>query len=290
MESGFALQVLLPLITALLMLGVGMSLSMADFRHLFRYPVPAVIGLTNQLLLLPLLAFLVVAVFSPPTELGIGLIVLAAAPSASTSNLFTYLARGDTALSVSLTAASKLLAVVTLPLFVNTGLAIFGGEDMAVSLSFLDTFWRLLLMILLPTTTGMIIRHHFPVFAHRSQGIVKRLSVAFLALLIVGLLVQKRDSIIPMLEAAGWLTLTLCLSSMLAGHGFARLFRLHERQRRAITIEGGMQSGGLAIVIASSILGSTTMAIPAAVYSLVMYLATGAYVAAALHWRYARSA
>jgi len=260
------------------MLGIGMSLSVSSFSQLLSARRAATIAFLNQFLILPLLAFVIAWALSMPSELQVGLIVLAACPSASTSNLFTYLARGDTALSISLTAFNKMFALITIPLYINLAMVFFMGESQNVTLAFADTFERLMLMVLLPTMVGMAIRHQFPEYAERAKGNVKKIAVVCLVLLITWIVVQQRHSLIDMLFAAGPAVTMLCVLIMCCGYGLSSLFKLPNAQRTAITLESGMQSGGMAIVIAAGILESAAMAVPAAIYSLVMYLFAGAFV------------
>jgi len=278
LNAGVSLQIILPLIIAALMLGIGMSLSVSSFSQLLSARRAATIAFLNQFLILPLLAFVIAWALSMPSELQVGLIVLAACPSASTSNLFTYLARGDTALSISLTAFNKMFALITIPLYINLAMVFFMGESQNVTLAFADTFERLMLMVLLPTMVGMAIRHQFPEYAERAKGNVKKIAVVCLVLLITWIVVQQRHSLIDMLFAAGPAVTMLCVLIMCCGYGLSSLFKLPNAQRTAITLESGMQSGGMAIVIAAGILESAAMAVPAAIYSLVMYLFAGAFV------------
>jgi len=278
LTAGFSLQIILPIIVAALMLGIGMSLSVLSFAHLLSARRAAIIAFLNQFLILPLLAFVIAWVSPMPSELQVGLVLVASCPSASTSNLFTYLARGDTALSISLTAFNKMFAIITIPLYVNFAMDLFYQTKTHIELSFVDTFERLMLMVLLPTMAGMLIRLRFPVFAERSNGNIKKIAVVCLVLLIAWLVVKQRHSLIDMLFASGPAAAILCVLIMCCSYGCSSLFRLSNAQRTAITLESGMQSGGMAIVIAAGIMGSTAMAVPAVIYSLLMYLFAGAFV------------
>lgn len=278
MEAGIPIQILLPLVIAAMMLGVGMSLRMADFTALRATPRSAVIGLLGMFGLFPVLAFLLAWAFPLSPELSVGLVLLAASPSASTSTLFTYLARGDAALSLTLTAVSKTLPVFTIPIYVGLAAQVFADADTELSLSFADTSERLLQMVLLPTLIGMALRHYLPAFAERARPQVTRVAVIALISLILVLVYRERQALPGMLLAAGPATLTLCLLGMACAYGLCGLFRLRAAQRTAITLEVGMQSGGTAIAIAAGILAVPAMAVPAAVYSLLMYLAAGAFV------------
>ena len=278
MNAGFSLQIILPLIIAALMLGIGMSLSMRSFSQLLSARRAATIAFFNQFLIIPLLAFVIAWALPMPGELQVGLVLLAACPSASTSNLFTYLARGDTALSISLTAFNKMFALITIPLYVNLAMIFFMGTQQSVTLSFYDTFERLLLMVLLPIMVGMAIHHRYPAFAKRTKGHVKKIAVVCLVLLIAWLVIQQRHSLMDMLFASGLAVVMLCVLVMCCGYGLSTLFSLPDAQRITITLETGMQSGGMAIVIAAGVFDSAAMAVPAAMYSLMMYIFAGAFV------------
>jgi bile acid:Na+ symporter, BASS family len=278
MEAGIPIQVLLPLVIAAMMLGVGMSLRVADFSALLATPRSAAIGLLGMFGLFPALAFLLAWAFPLSPELSVGLVLLAASPSASTSTLFTYLARGDAALSLTLTAVSKMLPVLIIPIYVGLAAQVFADADTELSLSFADTSERLLQMVLLPTLIGMTLRHYLPAFAERARPQVTRVAVIALIVLILLLVYRERQVLPDMLLAAGPAALTLCLLGMACSYSLCGLFRLRAAQRTAITLEVGMQSGGTAIAIAAGILAVPAMAVPAAVYSLLMYLTAGAFV------------
>lgn len=278
MESGIPIQVLLPLVIAAMMLCVGMNLRVADFKTLLATPRSAAVGLLGMFGLFPALAFLLAWAFQLSPELSVGLVLLAACPSASTSTLFTALARGDAALSLTLTTVSKMLPVLTIPVYVALATQIFADADTTLSLSFADTSERLAQMVLLPTLVGMVLRHYAPAFTAKTRPYVTRVAVIALIILILMLVYRERQALPDMLLAAGPAALMLCLLGMGCTYGFCRLFRLRDAQRVAITLEVGMQSGGTAIAIAAGILAAPAMAVPAAVYSLIMYLVAGAFV------------
>lgn len=278
MEAGIPIQILLPLVIAAMMLAVGMSLRVADFTALLETPRPAAIGLFGMFVLFPALAFLLAWAFPLSPVLSVGLVLLAASPSASTSTLFTYLARGDCALSLTLTAVSKLLPVFIIPIHIALAARMFGDVDADVSLGYADVSERLVQMVLLPTLTGMTLRHYRPEFADGARPHITRIALVALVLLILMLVYRERQALPDMLVAAGPAALTLCLLGMVCAYGLCALFRLRAAQRTAITLETGMQSGGTAIAIAAGILATPAMAVPAAVYSLLMYLVAGCFV------------
>ena len=278
MNTGSPIQTLLPWVIFLLMLGIGMSLRTGDFVQILHARKAAAVAFTAQFLLLPLSAFLLAAAFSPPPELQIGMVLLAASPSASTSTFFTYLARGDTALSIALTAFNKMFAVFTLPIYVGLASRVFAGEGQAFSLPAGDVFLQLATVILLPTVLGIMLGHRHPALARRLQPHVKRAAVLLLVILVVWVVWRQHASLPAMFGQIGPAMLLLCLLNMSISYLASASARLDGSRRTAIVLETGMQSGGTAILIATGILGSTAMSVPAVVYSLMMYPLAGLFV------------
>jgi len=277
LEAGLPIDVLLPIVIALMMLAVGMSLRPADFGATARAPLAAAIGFAGMFVVVPLLAFALAAAPRLPPELAIGLVLLAASPSASTSTMFTYLARGDVALSVALTAVSKVVPVVTVPAYVSLAAQAFAGERLDVEISFAETSEAIVATILLPTIAGMVLTHYVPAAA-RWRKHVTRVSVLLLVALI-GILAWREKTTLPqMFASSGLAAFALCTLGMACGFTAALFARLPRGSRSAITIEMGMQSGGTSIAIAAGVIGSPAMAVPAAVYSLIMYVAAAAFV------------
>ena len=269
----------LPLVVAWMMLAVGMGLRTADVTAVISSPGAAAIGLTGMFVAFPLLAFAIAAGFSLEPELAIGLVLLAASPSASTSTIFTDVARGDTALSVALTAVSKVVPVATIPFYVSLAALAFSGERTEVRMSFADTSESVALTVLLPTAAGMAVRHYFP-GSVRIRPLVARLAIVALVVLIGVLAFRERNALPQMFVATGPAAVTLCVLGMAFGYAAATLGRQPRARRTAIAIEIGMQSGGTSIAIAAGVLGSPAMAVPAAVYSLSMYVLAGAFALA----------
>ncbi len=276
MEAGLPIDVLLPIVIALMMLAVGMGLRPADFRAVAAAPLAAGIGLLGMFIVFPLLAFVLAAAFRLDAALAVGLVLLAASPSASTSTMFTYLARGDVALSVALTALSKIVPVVTVPAYVSLAALAFAGERLEVHISFAETSEAIVTTILLPTLAGMALRRYPAAAAFRPH--VARVSVALLVALIAVLAWRERSALPAMFASVGPAALALCVLGMASAFAAASLVRLPRGSRSALTIEVGMQSGGTSIAIAAGVLGAPTMAVPAAVYSLIMYAAAALFV------------
>ena len=272
MQSSVFTTVLLPLALAIMMLGMGLSLVPEDFRRITRYPKAVAVGVVCQIVLLPLIGALIALVVPMQPELAVGLIVLAVCPGGPSSNLVTYLAKGDVALSVTLTAVSSIITVFTIPLFTNLALQHFLGERAAIALPTGSTMLQIFLITLLPTAIGMAIRHQFPGSARRLEKPMSRLAVGLLALIIVLLLMREGSKLPGFLVQVGIGVVLLNLLATLAGFLAGKLFQLPLAQQICIAIEVGIQNGTLAIAITAGLLNNPDMAVPAAIYSLLMYV------------------
>ncbi len=272
MQSNLFTAVLLPLALAIVMLGMGLSLVPEDFKRITRYPKAVAVGTVCQVLLLPLIGALITLVVPMQPAIAVGLIVLAVCPGGPSSNLVTYLAKGDVALSVTLTAVSSIITVFTIPLFTNLALQYFLGKSAAIALPIGSTMLQIFLITLLPTAIGMVIRHQFPDTARRLEKQMSRFAVGLLALIIVLLLVREGSKLPGFLVQVGIGVVLLNLLAMLAGILAGKLFRLSLAQQICIAIEVGIQNGTLAITITAGLLNNIDMAVPAAVYSLLMYV------------------
>ncbi|PSN75745.1 bile acid:sodium symporter, partial [filamentous cyanobacterium CCP4] len=249
--------------------------------RLLVYPKAVVVGLLAQLVVLPILGFALASVFPLSPELAVGVMVLAACPGGPTSNLVTYLAKGNVALSITLTAISSLITVFTIPLVVNLAMGVFMGEAATLSLPLLATVVQIAVITIIPVAIGMALHHYLPRFAAQVERGVKWLSLALLGLIIAGLLIQQRASVVGFFAQVGLVTLTLNLVAMALGYGISLAARLDRPSTTAITVEVGIQNGTLAIAIASAptLLNQPEMAIPAAIYSLLMFATGGAFAA-----------
>lgn len=272
MQSNLFISVLLPLALAILMLGMGLSLVPADFKRITRYPKAVAVGTVCQVLLLPLIGTLIALIVPMQPRIAVGLIVLAACSGGASSNLMTYLAKGDVALSVTLTAVSSIVTVLTIPLFTNLAFQHFLEKSAAITLPIGTIMLQIFLITLLPTAIGMAIRQQFPDTARRLEKQMSRLSVGLLTLIIVLLLIREGNKLPGFLVQVGLGIVLLNLLGMLTGFLAARLFRLPLAQQICIVIEVGVQNGTLAIAITAGLLKTPDMAVPAAVYSLLMYI------------------
>lgn len=265
--------IFLPLALFVIMFGLGMSLTLGDFRRVIVAPRAKLLGLANQLLLLPVVAFALALVFRLPPELAVGLMLIAACPGGPTSNIITHLSRGDTALSVTLTAVASVITVFTIPLVVGLAMGHFLAEDAAIALPFGRTVLQLFIVTILPITLGMLVHAARPALTAKLAGPMNILSILFLALVILAA-VLKEEELGRQFREAGPAVVTLNLTTMTLGFLTAAWLGLPTRQRLTISIESGIQNGTLALAIALGILDSTRLAVPAVVYSLFMF-ATG---------------
>ena len=263
----------LPAALGIIMLGLGLSLSLGDFARVAKFPKPVLIGLACQLLLLPLACFFLAKLFGLAPALAVGLMLLAASPGGTTANLYSHLAHGDVALNITLTAVNSVIAILTMPLIVNLSLAYFMSADQAIPLQFAKVV-QVFAIVLGPVAIGMWLRSRFPGFAERMQKPVKIISALFLLLIILLAVANDWRTFVDYAPAVGGAALAFNLLSMAVGYCVPRLLKLNLRQAIAIAMEIGIHNGTLAIALALSpaLLNNPTMAIPAAIYSLIMFI------------------
>jgi BASS family bile acid:Na+ symporter len=270
-------EIALPLALILIMTGMGMTLTPADFKRVIQKPLATFLGLTNQLILLPLMAFGLCIVFGLRGELAVGLLLIASCPGGATSNLISHLSKGDTALSVSLTALSSLITTLTIPLYVGFALSYFQETDSTISLPFLKTFIQLMVVSVIPILLGMFLHAKCPKLTRRLGKPVNIFSIFFLALIVI-VAITKEENLGTQFRMAGPAALSLNLLTMGVGFGLAALVGLELRQRITLSIESGIQNGTLALAIALGILENAHIAMPAVVYSLMMFVTGGAMI------------
>lgn len=269
---------LLPLALGVVMFGLGLSLTVADFARVLSYPRAALIALTCQIVLLPLLCFAIVTAWGLPPVLAVGMMLLAAAPGGATANLLSHLAGGDVALNVTLTAVNSVISVVTLPIVVNLSVAHFVGADPALGLQF-DKIVQVFAIVLVPVLVGMLVRRFGTRFAERMQTPVKIASVVVLLLVIAAAVAQNSAVIGAGLLIVGPLALVFAAASLGLGYLLPRAARVDRRQSIACAMEIGIHNGILAITVAlsPSLLNNAEMAIPPAIYGLLMYVPAGLF-------------
>jgi bile acid:Na+ symporter, BASS family len=277
-ESGLLTAVLLPVALGIIMLGLGLTLTVADFKRVVTYPKAVLVGLSCQMLLLPVICFGIAKLFALPPELAVGLMLLSASPGGATANLFSHLANGDVALNITLTAVNSVLTLLTLPLIVNLSLQQFMGEGKVIPLQF-DKVIQVFAIVLGPVTIGMIIRAKAEGLAKRMEKPVRILSAVVLILVVAGAVLKERAHVVEYFQAVGLAALAFNVLSMAVGYFIPLLVKLPRKQAIAIGMEIGVHNGTLAIAIASSplLLNNSMMAIPPAIYSLIMFFTAAAF-------------
>ena len=271
-------SVIIPICLFLIMMGMGLTLVTNDFKRVLRYPKAVGIGLTNQLILLPIIGFALANIMPLRPEYAVGVMLLVLCPGGTTSNLFTYLAKGDVALSVTMTAIASVITVFTIPIVLSFSLIYFMGSGSAFELPVLKTVLTLVLLTIVPISIGMLIKRYAPNVADRSQVYVSRFGVLFLTFLVLFLGYVQRDILIDAFIATGPVSIILNLSTMALGYYSSKWFGLNLAQRTSITLEVGLQNSTLSIFMALTLLSNYDMSMMPAIYTLVMFLTAGILV------------
>ncbi|MCG2633718.1 MAG: bile acid:sodium symporter family protein [Gammaproteobacteria bacterium] len=271
----------LPVFLFVLMLGMGLTLAPADFKRVALYPKAAAVGLTGQILLLPLCAFLLAASLPLRPEIAMGVMILAVCPGGILSNLITHLARGEVALSVTLTCISSLATVITMPLLLNGSLTYFMGQSSSVELPLLQTAQRIMLITALPIAIGMGIRAVMPGFASRVEPVLRFLGWLFLPLMIYLIWSKEQGRLSTYLAQAGVVTLALSLITLAIGVTGGLLARLQRKQVLTLGIEVGAQNAllGGTVALSPALLNNATMAVVPTIYGSTMLLVLALFVA-----------
>ncbi len=267
--------IILALSLIIIMLGMGLSLVVDDFRRIFIYPKAILLGLTNQILILPVLGFALASLFPIQPEIAIGIMILTACPGGPTSNLISHLAKGDIALSVTLTALSSFITILTIPFIINFALLHFLEEGQMIKLDVVTTIVQILVITIIPVSIGMSIRKYNERFALKMAKPVRRASGIVLILVIAGITIKEKDNIVSYFQQAGIVALCLNVITMIVGYYSAKLFSIKDKRAISIAIESGIQNGTLAITIAVVLLENTSFAVAPAVYSLLMFFTGG---------------
>lgn len=271
-------QVFLPVSLAIIMLSLGLALVVDDFKRVVAAPKAFLIGAFGQMAMLPALAWLLVLVWPMAPALKVGAIILAACPSGATSNLLTHLAKGDTALAVSLTAVISVVSVFTMPVIVSLAIVQFMDVASAPAISVTQTIAGVFLVTNLPVAVGMAIRHFAPALALTLETPMRHIASVLFVLIVGGAVYSERANILGYFAESGLAMLSLNLTVMAGAWLLASITRLDDRQRTAIVIECGLQNGTLAIFVAATLLGNTTMMVPGGIYSLIMFFTAGIFM------------
>jgi bile acid:Na+ symporter, BASS family len=269
--------IILAISLIIIMFGMGLSLAVTDFKKILLYPKAFFIGITSQMIILPLIGYLIATGLHLSPTVAVGVMLLAACPGGATSNMLTHLAKGDLALSVSLTAVSSLLSIITIPLIVQFSLEVFASQNHEVTLDVITMIKQLFVIIIIPVSIGMIVKHLFPKFSLKMEKPIKIASAVIFTLVVIGVTYSIRDVFMHYLSEAGLPSIMLNISTMSIGFMLAILFKLTRKQAISISIETGIQNGTLAIAVATIALNNAAYSIVPAIYGLLMFI-TGALI------------
>ena len=269
-------QIFLPISLAIIMFGMGLGLVTGDFVRLFSFPKAVIVGLCNQLLLLPLIGFAIVVLFDLNPTMAIGVMILSVCPGGPTSNLITQVSRGNIGLSVTLTALASLITVFTIPILLSKAIAYFtGNTGVIIQLPILETMVQILVITIIPISIGMMIRKQKEAFALRMEKPMRTASTVLFVIIFLVIIIANKDNLVQAMKEVGLATLLLNLLTMGLGFLTAKLFGIAGKSQITITIESGIQNGTLAFVIATSILNNLEMGLPTGAYSIWMFITGG---------------
>jgi len=272
MQADLLTTVILPASLFIIMFGMGLSLRIADFTRVVTQPKAAAVGISAQLIALPVIAFLIAIAFRLPPELAVGLMIIAFAPGGATSNMFTNLAKGDVALSISLTAIVSLITPFTIPLLTLMAMNYFIGSAQEFELPILKTIIQLLVITVIPVIIGMFMLSKWQKAANKIEPIIKVFSVVFLLFIILAIILKNKAQMLNFFMQTGAATLTLNILVLWLGYFLAKFFKLSQPQSISIGYEVGIQNGTLALLVAGTLIGNSTMMIPAVTYSIFMFI------------------
>ena len=267
-------DVVLPIALAFIMFSLGLGLSISDFTRIFLKPKEFLVGFISQLILLPIVALILVYIWPLSPEIAIGVMILAAAPGGATSNILTSFAKGDVALSISLTAVISILSVITIPLILGISLSILGTNLTSEGISLIDVALKMFLIVTIPVLIGMLLKTIFSSF----ENLAKKISTILFFLVLLGAVLAERENVVAYFAEAGLITLILNIAMMLLAYYLSKSFISDISQQKAITLECGLQNGTLAIVVANVFFDGGAYLIPAATYSLIMYATSLPYI------------
>ena len=262
-----------PIILALIMLGLGLGLKIDDFTRILKTPKDFFVGFFSQLIILPLVAYLLIIILKVPTEIAIGVMIIAAAPGGVTSNILTKFANGDVALSISLTAVISLISIITVPLIIFTSADLFGITDISQNISMIGIALKMFLVVTVPVILGMIIRKFAENFVNSKIQIFEKLNIILFVIFFIAAFYEERESFIDFLMQAGFITFILNITMMIVAYYLGKTFASGIKQQKCIALECGLQNGTLAIFVSTQIFGTDIVYItPTAAYALIMYI------------------
>ena len=262
-----------PIILALIMLGLGLGLKIEDFTRVLKTPKDFFVGFFSQLIILPLVAYLLIIILKTPPEIAIGVMIIAAAPGGVTSNILTKFANGDVALSITLTAIISLISIITVPLIIFTSADLFGITNISQNISMTGIALKMFLVVTVPVILGMIIRKFAENFVNSKIQIFDKLNIVLFIIFFLAAFYEERENFIDFLMQAGFITLILNITMMIVAYYLGKTFASGIKQQKCIALECGLQNGTLAIFVSTQIFGTDIVYItPTAAYALIMYI------------------
>ena len=261
-----------PLALALIMLGLGLGLGVNDFKRVLQNPKIFFVGIFSQIVLLPIIAYILLLVIKVPTAIALGVMIIAAAPGGVTSNVMTKFARGDVALSISLTAVCSLISIISVPLIVFSSAKLIGVSNISEEITMTGIALKMAGVVTLPVFIGMIIRKFSENFISNNIKLIERTTGFLFLIVFAAIWIEERNNILSYLSQAGVIVLTLNIVMMIFAYYLAKVFSSNIEQRRCIAIECGLQNGTLAVFVATQIFNDIIYVIPTAAYALIMYI------------------
>ena len=261
-----------PLALALIMLGLGLGLTTKDFLRVISHPRDFLVGFLCQLIILPIVAYILVLILKTPIELAIGVMIIAAAPGGITSNVMTKFAKGDVALSISLTAVISIISIITVPLIVFTSADLLGGQIVSEDINLTGTAIKMAGVVAVPVIIGMIIRNFADRFISSKVSLINKITGFLFLIVFIAIWIEERANIITYITQAGLIVLILNIVMMFIAYYIAKSFASGIEQRKCIALECGLQNGTLAVFVATQISSDIVYLVPTAAYALVMYI------------------
>ena len=268
-----------PIILALIMLGLGLGLKFEDFTRVFKAPKDFIVGFISQLIILPIVAYLLIIILKTPPEIAIGVMIIAAAPGGVTSNILTKFADGDVALSISLTAIISLISIISVPFIIFTSADLLGITNISQNISMTGIALKMVLVVTIPVILGMIIRKFADSFVASKVEIFNKLNIVFFIIFFIAAFYEERNNIKSFIMQAGLIALILNVTMMIIAYYLAKTFASGIKQRKCIALECGLQNGSLALFVSTQIFGTNILyAIPAGAYVLIMYITSFIFI------------
>ncbi len=262
-----------PIILALIMFGLGLGLKVEDFTRVLKTPKDFIVGLISQLIILPIVAYLLIILLKTPPELAIGVMIIAAAPGGVTSNILTKFANGDVALSITLTAIISLISIITVPLIIFSSADLFGITNISQNISMIGIALKMFLVVTVPVILGMIIRKFAENFVNSKIQLFEKLNLILFIIFFIAAFYEEKESFINFLMQAGFITLSLNITMMIIAYYLGKTFGSGIKQQKCIALECGLQNGTLAIFVSTQLFGADIVYItPTAAYALIMYV------------------